>query len=134
MLQNRYFQENNYAGYYFPGVFIWKNLDIFFQLCLNTFHQKDVTFSFMGGEVYWETSDQSAKIANILHKSKQGIATEMQSSYQQTVLCFSYLRKSRGETGLVLHCFDFPYFSPLLFVFIVDLGVVLVWFFFYSII
>lgn len=53
----------------------------------------------------------------------------MQSSYQQAVLCFSYLRKSRGETGLVLYCFDFPYFSPLLFVFIVDLGVVIFFFF-----
>lgn len=68
------------------------------------------------------------KIANNLHTSKQGIAIERQSSYQQTVLCFSYLRKSRGETDWLLYCFDFPYFPALLLVFIVDLGVLIFYF------
>lgn len=74
---------------------------------------------------YWKISEQSAKIANNLHKSKQGIAQKC-SPHISAVWCFSYLRKSRGETCLVLYCLDFPYFSPLLFVFNVDLRVLVV--------
>lgn len=35
---------------------------------------------------YWEILEQTAKIANNLHKSKQMTATEMQSLYHHTVL------------------------------------------------
>lgn len=71
---------------------------------------------------YWKISEQNAKIANNLHKSKQRIAKEIQSLYHQIVLLFCYLRKSKEEIALVLYVFDFPCLSPPLFAFIVFWG------------
>ena len=94
---------------------------VFFSASPQHLSSERCNFLFHGWrEGDWEISCLSAKTANNLHKSEQGIATEVQSLYPQTVLCFSYLRKSSGEAGLVLYCFDFPYLSPLLFVSIVD--------------